>query len=157
MATTSTNKQPLLVDRLLHYVVDTTKAINGKDNIRPSSSNSAILLVDATTSDGAILEDVYAIGIGAGDGRINLYVSPARDYLRLNEGMYVGSVDNPSKGEVKHWDDMPRTLTPVPQQGNNPYNQAFYLPKGLALWAARESDNDSLTDAPILGCQGGWY
>ena len=56
MATTSTNKQPLLVDRLLHYVASTSTAFN--DGINPST-NAAIMLVDSTTADGAIIEDIF--------------------------------------------------------------------------------------------------
>ena len=54
------------------------------------------------------------------------------------------------------WEEMPKTLAPVPQVGDYPYNRAFYLPKGYALWAARESTSN-VTDGPLLGCQGGWY
>ena len=132
MATTSTNKQPLLVDRLLHYVVATNTAFN--DGIDPSGNNAAILLVDSTTGDGAIIEDIYTIARGTAPHTINLYVSPARDYLRPNEGVFVGKiVAATTAGNVVHWEDMPRTLTPVPHVGTEAYNRAFYLPKGLSL------------------------
>ena len=62
MASTSTNKQPLLVDRVLHYVVNLDTAINnGLDIV---GTNTAALIVDATGSDGAILEDIYLIPRG---------------------------------------------------------------------------------------------
>jgi hypothetical protein len=51
---------------------------------------------------------------------------------------------------------MPKTLTPVPHVGTEPYNRAFYLPKGLALWFAINS-TDEITDGPLVACQGGWY
>ena len=156
MATTSTNKQPLLVDRLLHYVVSTSTSFN--DGIDPSGNNAATLLVDSTTADGAIIEDVYLISRSASEYTVNLYVSPARDYLRPNEGVFVGQFKSPTTaGGVLHWEDMPRSLTPVPQVGDNPYNKAFYLPKGLALWAARNGSTTNVADAPLVGCQGGWY
>jgi hypothetical protein len=51
---------------------------------------------------------------------------------------------------------MPKTLVPAPQVGTESFNRAFYLPKGYALWAARDS-TANVTDGPLLGCQGGWY
>ena len=54
MAATSTNKQPLLVDRVLHYVVDlNTSQVAGID---VAGTNTALLVVDGTSSDGAIID-----------------------------------------------------------------------------------------------------
>ena len=61
-----------------------------------------------------------------------------------------------NKGDVVRWEEMPKTLVPAPQVGTEAFNRAFYLPKGYALWAARES-TANVTDGPLLGCQGGWY
>ena len=61
-----------------------------------------------------------------------------------------------SIGTVTHWESMPRTLAPVPQVGDEKYNNALYIPKGRALWGARNSSTN-LSDGPLLGCQGGWY
>ena len=47
MAATSTNKQPLLIDRVLHYVVNLDTINDGMDIV---GTNTAILLVDGTTS-----------------------------------------------------------------------------------------------------------
>ena len=62
MAATSTNKQPLLVDRVLHYVVNLDTSIN--DGMDIVGTNTATLLIDGTTSDGAIIEDIYTIARG---------------------------------------------------------------------------------------------
>ena len=155
MASTSTNKQPLLIDRVLHYVVNLdTASNNGMDIV---GTNTAVMLVDGTTSDGAILEDIYLISRSNIQYKVNLYISSARDYLRPNESMFVGTLSSPTTaGESTHWTGMPIVLAPVPQVGSNPFNQAFYLPKGSALWAARESDVN-VSDGPLIGCQGGWY
>ena len=96
-------------------------------------------------------------------------MSSARDYLRPNEAVFVGYINtvvgavtreggDPKAviGEAVPWANMPYSLTPVPQDGMNRANRAFYLPKGQALWAARESTSN-VTDGPIIGCQGGWY
>ena len=155
MAATSTNKQPLLVDHILHYVVNLDTSSN--DGMDIVGTNTATLLIDGSTSDGALIEDVYVIARGTPAYKVNLYISSARDYLRPNEAVFVGSLTSATtKGNVVHWEEMPRTLAPVPQVGSDPYNKAFYLPKGSALWAARES-SANVTDGPLIGCQGGWF
>ena len=155
MASTSTNKQPLLVDRLLHYVVNLDTSIN--DGMDIVGTNTATLLIDGTTADGALIEDIYVISRGTTEYKVNLYISGARDYLRPNEAVFIGTLNSATtKGDVVHWEEMPRSLSPVPQVGTVAYNKALYLPKGSALWVARESTSN-VTDGPLLGCQGGWY
>ena len=155
MAATSTNKQPLLVDHVLHYVVNLDTSVN--DGLDIVGTNTATLIIDGTTSDGAIVEDVYAIARGTTAYKVNLYISSARDYLRPNEAVFVGSVTSATTiGNVVRWDEMPKTLVPAPQVGTEPTNRAFYLPKGSALWAAREGSSN-VSDGPLLGCQGGWF
>ena len=73
MAATSTNKQPLLVDHVLHYVVNLDTSIN--DGMDIVGTNTASLLVDATTTDGAILEDIYVISRSDVAHKVNLYIS----------------------------------------------------------------------------------
>ena len=162
MASTSTNKQPLLVDRVLHYAVDTQTHIN--NGYAPAGDNSAVLLVNALGTDGCIIEDIYAVALSSTESEINLYISTANDYMRKGESVFIGSFKSPTTpGNISHWGDaegssMPRTLTPVPHVGDTPYNHALYIPKGRALWAARnDSDTNPPNPSPILGCQGGWY
>jgi hypothetical protein len=142
MAATSTNKQPLLVDRVLHSVIDL---------------NSAVLVVDATNSDGCIIESIYSISRSTSTYTINLYLSSSSDYLRPNEGIFIGSFKSATtKGSVTTWDEMPKILAPMPQTGTEQQFRALYIPKGKTLWAAREATT-AATDGPILGAQGGWY
>tara|TARA_R110002049_G_scaffold109689_3_gene258648 strand:+ start:394 stop:861 length:468 start_codon:yes stop_codon:yes gene_type:complete len=155
MASTSTNKQPMLIDRVMHNVVDMNLATVGAIDV--IGTNTAILLVDGTQSDGCTIEDIYAISRSTSAYTINLYMSSAFDYLRPNEGYFVGQLVTATTIAVTtHWDDAPRVLAPVPNNGDKPYNQAFYLPKGKALWAGR-LDAGIVNDGPILGAQGGWY
>jgi len=155
MAATSTNKQPLLVDRVLHYVVDLNSAAVAAINV--GGTNTALLIVDGTQQDGAIIEDIYAISRGAVESTINLYLSSAFDYLRPNEGVFIGSFKSATTaGEVTRWEEMPKILAPMPQTGSEAQFRALYIPKGRALWAARQ-DTNVTNDGPLLGCQGGWY
>ena len=155
MAATSTNKQPLLVDHILHYAVNLDTATNADLDV--TGTNTAVLLVDSTTADGAIIEDIYTIARGNIGYDVNLYLSSANDYLRPNQAIFIGTFKSDAvKGNVVRWDEMPKSLTPVPQVGDDAYNRALYIPKGRSLWAARQGTGN-VTDGPILGCQGGWY
>ena len=155
MAATSTNKQPLLVDRVLHYVINLDTASVGAIDI--GGTNTALLIVDGTTADGAIIESIYSIARSTSATTINLYLSSASDYLRPNEGVLVGRfVSGTTVGAVTEWNSMPKILAPMPQTGTDQQFRALYIPKGKALWAARES-TAVVTNGPLLGCQGGWY
>ena len=156
MAATSTNKQPLLVDRVLHYVVDLNTAAVAAINV--AGTNTALLIVDGTSMDGAIIEDIYSISRGTTPETINLYLSSAPDYLRPNEGVFLGQfVSASTAGAVTSWDSMPKILAPMPHAGTGEQQfRALYIPKGRALWAARQSSS-IVNDGPLLGCQGGWY
>ena len=155
MAATSTTKQPLLGDHVLHYAVNLDTSIN--DGLDIVGTNTATLIIDSTSQDGAIVEDVYTIARGTTPYTVNLYLSTARDYLRPNEAVFIGKVASATTaGDVTRWDNMPKTLVPAPQVGDEPFNRALYIPKGYALWAARNS-TANVSDGPILGCQGGWY
>ena len=156
MASTSTNKQPLLIDRVLHYVVDLNTAAVAAIDV--SGTNTALLIVDSTSGDGAIIEDIYSIARGTTKSTINLYLSSAFDYLRPNEATFIGTFDSATTaGSVTRWDEMPKILAPQPGDGSSEAQlKALYIPKGKALWAARQS-SEVVTDGPLLGCQGGWY
>ena len=155
MAATSTNKQPLLIDHVLHYVVNLDSATNNSIDI--VGTNTADIIVNAINTDGAIVEDIYSIARSTSATKINLYMSSASDYLRPNESIFIGSITSATTiGDVTHWDEMPYVLAPVPQVGQEARNRALYIPKGKALWAARES-SVLVNDGPLLGCQGGWF
>ena len=155
MAATSTNKQPLLVDRVMHSVIDLNTAAVASINV--AGTNTALLLVDGSQSDGCIIEDIYAISRGTVESTINLYMSSAFDYLRPNEGIFIGSFKSATTaGSVTRWTEMPKILAPMPQTGTEQQFRALYLPKGKSVWAARQ-DTNTVNDGPLLGAQGGWY
>ena len=161
MAATSTNKQPLLVDHVMHEVVDlvgATVAENGGVDI--GGTNNAVLIIDSTSADGCIVESVYAISRTEAY-TIKFFLSTANDYLRSQQGSYIGELKSTATtpGTVATWDTMPKILAPVPATGSESQLRALYVPKGKALWAAVEatSPNDQATNAPLLGVQGGWY
>ena len=155
MAATSTNKQPLLVDRVLHYAYVMDTSIIATTDI--AGTNTAQLFVNSTALDGAVIEDIYSISRGTTDYKVNLYISSASDYLRPNEGVFIGSFTSATTaGNRTSFDEMPKILAPVAHVGDEPQLKALYVPKGYALWAAIESGTN-VNDGPIVGCQGGWY
>lgn len=155
MAATSTNKQPLLIDRVMHNVVNLDNAAVGAIDVL--GTNTAALIIDATQSDGCIVEDVYCISRSTAPMKINLYMSPSFDYLRPGEGVFIGQLTSAStKGTVVSLDTLPKILAPMPQVGDVAQFRALYIPKGRALWAGRE-DVAAVNDGPLLGVQGGWY
>ena len=155
MASTSTNKQPLLVDRVMHNVVNLDNAAVGAIDV--IGTNTAELIVDGTQSDGCIIEDLYLVSRSSAPHKVNLYMSTAADYLRPGEGMYIGSItSSTTEGEIVSFDSMPKILAPMPHTGTEGQFRALYIPKGKALWAGRE-DIAAINDAPLIGVQGGWY
>ena len=165
MASTSTNKQPLLVDRVMHVAVDLNPHKVTKNTTTPGSvtgANTAVKLVDSIAADGCVIESMYTISRGA-DYKINLYLSTSGDYLRPDQAIFIKQVTSATTAYTKtDVDDLPKVLAPVAHTGNETQLRALYIPKGAALWAGIELDtgidiNVSLTDAPILGVQGGWY
>lgn len=180
MASTSTNKQPLLVDRVLYNVVDLSGATVEPDSvITIGGSNGAKLVVDCTSNDGAVISEVHAIARArpAGQGGayiINLYLSTAKDFLRASQASFIGTffagpttadaaVD---EGTRTYWNDMPYVINPVPGVGSidaenvvGTQFQALYIPKGKALWAAikKKTATDTATTGPLLGVHGGFF
>ena len=160
MASTSTNKQPMLIDRVLHAVVDLAGAtVQPGAGVEVGGTNTAAPFVDCTSNDGAIIEDIYCYSRGT-DYKINLYISSASDYLRPQQGIYVGSFNSGAvEGQKAEYTDMPKILAPVPRVGSEPNFRSLYIPKGRALWVAvvQTAANDTAQNAPIVGAQGGLY
>ena len=177
MASTSTNKQPLLIDRVFNEVVQTDGLVSGFSNTVTGASinydiggsNSAKVLVNCTANDGSLVEDIYAISRGASKQAL-FYLSAASDYLRPEQALFIGSITcTATTGEYTNITALPRCMAPVPQQGltsgmtaltqGTPLkNQALYVPTGKALWVTvwgQSGQNPS--DCPIVGAQGGFF
>ena len=157
MATTSTNKQPLLVDRVFHEIANTSAFLNASD-IDVSPTNSAKLLLNCIGTDGAVVEYVYAISRSTVTTyTANLYLSTSNDYLRPTEAFFIGSVTSTQVMKELTEMDLPKTLTPVPNNGSDLKNTALYVPANKALWVARATGEPDATDGPLVGIQGGYF
>ena len=85
MASTSTNKQPLLVDNVLHNIVDLAGAtVEPTSVITIGGSNGAKLIVDCTTNDGAIIGEIYTLARQTSTAyTVNMYLATVKDILCL--------------------------------------------------------------------------
>ena len=154
MASTSTNKQPLLVDRVFHEIQNTNLSFN--DGMDITGTNSAVLLLNCIGTDGAIVETIYAISRAAISFTVNLYLSSNNDYLRPAEAAFIGSVTSATTaGDITEM-ILPKCMTPVPQVGTDVKNTGLYVPSNKALWAARNGNND-VSDGPLIAAQGGYF
>ena len=94
MATTATNKQPLLVDRVFHNVIKSNTLTSGTvDSLNIVGTNESSVLVNCVSNDGAVVEDLYV------DSRTTtvsytavFYFSTSVDYLRPTEAVYIGKI-----------------------------------------------------------------
>jgi hypothetical protein len=162
MATTATNKQPLLVDRVLHYAIQSNSLTSGSaTSLNIEGTNESTVLVDATANDGAIVEDLYVISRTASSVayKVLFYLSTAIDYLRPSDAVYIGQVESSTtQGEVTSSPSLPRILAPMPHTGDEAQFRALYIPKGRVLWCTLQSAGPvNTSDTPIVGVQGGFF
>jgi len=169
MASTSTNKQPLLVDNVLHNIVDLIGAtVEQTSVVTIGGSNGAKLIVDCTTNDGAIIGEIYTLARQTSAAyTVNMYLATVKDILIPSQAVFLGTFNGgTAEGSKTVYGGMPYVLNPVPGVGSTDSSdvigtqfQALYIPKGKALWAAvkKKSANDTATEAPLLGVHGGFY
>jgi hypothetical protein len=170
VSSSSTNKQPLLVDRPLLEIrrLDATTATS--NDVDPATGTSGVLLVDCTSGDGALIESIWLIQRVAGNATpVNLYLSTSNQLLgSLTDGGSAGSwflgqagfdVGPDPGGTVEF--DLPKLLAPVPHAGANadasPLQfRGLRLQEGQALWACVASTS-AVPGAPLIAAQGGYY
>jgi len=162
MATTATNKQPLLVDRVLHNVLTSSQLTSGSDtSLNIEGTNESSVLVDSSSDDGAIIEDLYVISrtTSGTQYKILFYLSSSSDYLRPSDATYIGQLESSAtSGEVTSSTALPRILAPMPHTGDETQFRALYIPKGRVLWCTLQSAGPiNSNDGPIIGCQGGFF
>ena len=160
MASTSTNKQPLLIDRVFHNTVDSNTLASGSDtSLDILGTNSSAVLLNCASNDGGIIEDIYTVARSDTSYTVLLYLSTAADYLRSTEAAFVGKITTEtSVGAVVSFDDSPKILAPVPEVGTEAQFRALYVPSGKVLWATLQLAIPAASNTtPIIAAQGGLY
>ena len=143
MASTSTNKQPLLVDRPLSVLKDTSGALIGTfpagTALDPQVS-AGTLLVDCTQNDGAIIEYIYTVARQITENYyrtapndpdrptdtptklgylVNLYFCSSNTTFDPARAFYLGAIASAiTEGEVKVFSGAPFVLAPVTGVGS---------------------------------------
>lgn len=162
MATTATNKQPLLVDRVFHKVISSNSLASGSaTSLDIEGTNQASVLVDCSANDGAVVEDLYVIARTSTSQAYTalFYLSSAVDYLRPTEGVYVGQLaSSTTNGAITSSTSLPKVLAPLAHVGSDPQVRAFYVPKGNVLWCTLQlAGSVNTSDTPIIAAQGGFF
>jgi len=158
MSSTSTNKQPLLVDRPLHefVVLGPVAALTDPANLGSILGSGCSLLVDCTGSDGAVVDSVSIIANQQNTSavRVLIYLSSSPTALGINSEntalVAAGQVVSTAPGHRTNI-SMPSLSVPVPTlQGvfgvldQNPTpgdaetakkNNGLYVPAGMTLFA----------------------
>lgn len=166
---TSTNKQPLLMDRPLCRVrrLDQSSTIGSID---PGTGTNGVLLVDCLQNDGALLENIWLIQRVANDRTlVNLYLSTSNVSLGVTasggqaDSFFLARTQMPVQAEIGFGQDfrLPRLLAPVAHAGPTgnpevPQLRGLRVEKGFALWAACEGPGPH-PNAPNIGVMGGLH
>jgi|GEM_PF-1767871 hypothetical protein len=178
MATTSSNKQPLLIDRPLHVVARLDQTSQPAGSVDPGTGTNGVLLVDCTgTSDGAFLDTIFLIQrVSDDESIVNLFFSESNGMLGVvttggqANAWFINTCKFPATTPVgQHVEfELPHVLSPIPHAGANlalqgrsgvsepPRYRGLYVPRGKALWAA-VFHPAPVPHAPNIACQGGWY
>jgi hypothetical protein len=160
MATTATNKQPLLIDRVFHSAIKANTLVSGHaTNLDITGTNESAILVNCNANDGAIIEDLYVIARSTTSYTLLFYLSTAIDFLRPTEAVYIGKLaSSTTKGVRTSSTDLPNILAPVAQVGSDAQLNALYIPKGSNLWVSLQGTSPvNSDDSPVIGAQGGFY
>ena len=133
-------------------------------SVDPGSGTNARLLVDCTNNDGALIESIALVQRVADDATlVNLYISPSALLVNVDAfflgrfGLQVGD----KAGATTLFPLWP-LLDPVPHAGGNdstgviPQFDGLRLARGLALWAAANSQSP-ISTAPSILVQGGYF
>ena len=165
MASTSTNKRPLLMDRPLLKLVSLVGTSTPAGSVDPGSGTNAVALVDCTTGDGALVEAVELVQRVAGNTTsVNLYLSPSALSLG-SDAVFLAQTNIAGGGDpgVRAAFSLPPLLSPVPHAGGNdaatddiPQYRGLRIQPGWALWAACNSATP-VANAPNILVQGGFY
>ena len=162
MATTATNKQPLLVDRVFHNVIASNSLTSGSStSLDILGTNESSILLDCSTNDGGTVEDLYVISRTTNSTAYTavFYFSSSSDYLRPSEAVYIGKIQSSTTlGEVTSSAELPKVMAPLPSTGSSAQIRGLYVPKGKVLWASLQVAGPVNTSGtPIIGAQGGYY
>ena len=165
MSSTSTNKQPLLVDRPHFAAVPLGPVAGLLDPLNYNSPDPAGLVVLSDGgNDGCLIESVTIASTQKDTDKhdVLLFMSTVSNPLMVNaqNTFYVGSetIVSTTCGETVEI-PLPGALVPVPSVGDEPKNTALYIPKNWTLFCGLSEAlcSPSYNCRVIVYAQGGYF
>lgn len=173
MSSTSTNKQPLLVDRPLHdfAILGSTPCLSDPNDFSSLLGGGCALLVDCSGNDGAVVDSLSVIATQASTTGVYalFFLSTATTVLGISNtntalvaSALVGSVSVGERTNVA----LPPLTIPVPSLGGQTSpteftkkNTGVYVPAGLLLYTGINTAILAPTPATKINvfAQGGFF
>ncbi len=173
MATSSSNKMPLLVDRPLHSfaTVGGAAALTTATNFNTPSGGGCVLLVDCLGNDGAVVDSISIIANEASTtaSKVLIFLSIAGSAASITAANTVcvanATISSSAAGERTNV-SLPPLCIPVPNLGadssvteTDKKNTGLYVPSGATLFvgvSAALTAPSSATRVHVFA-QGGFF
>lgn len=173
MASTSTNKQPLLVDRPLHEFVTlgATAALSTSSNLSTLVTGGCFALVDCSGNDGAVLDSISIIATEAGTTAASVLIllstsTSSYGITNTNTAAVARAAITSSAAGDRTNISLPPLTIPVPNLGGmsspgetDRKNTGLYVPAGFILYAGLSEALVAPTPATTVNvfAQGGYF
>tara|TARA_B100000287_G_scaffold214148_1_gene202109 strand:+ start:1096 stop:1632 length:537 start_codon:yes stop_codon:yes gene_type:complete len=178
MATSSSNKMPLLVDRPLHSfaTLGGASALTDSANLNTPSPAGCVLLVDCSANDGAVIDSLSIIANEASLTATNVLVflstATTATSITTANSAYVagGAVTSVSKGDRTNI-SLPPLSIPVPNLASpaatvasypnevEKKNTGLYVPSGALIYVGVDTaiSSPSANSRVHVFAQGGFF
>ncbi len=173
MATSSSNKMPLLVDRPLHSfaTLGGAAALTTATNFNTPSGGGCVLLVDCLTNDGAVVDSISIIANEASTtaSQVLVFLSIAASAASITAANTVcvanATISSGSAGARTNI-SLPPLSIPVPNLGadssiseTDKKNTGLYVPSGAVLYVGVSAALTAPSSATRVHCfaQGGFF
>lgn len=172
MASTGTNKQPLLADRVLHesVVLGPVEGLTTAGNLAALNPGGLKILVPST-EEGAIVDSISIINNEANTtvASVVLFLSTEDSVLAVTDlntqAVAIAAITSSTVGRRSHF-DLPSVLVPIPSLGatvttteRDRKNTALLIPGGKTLLVGLTNRLLLPTPSTTVGvfAQGGYY
>lgn len=178
MASTSTSKQAMLVDRPLHSFarIGTSACLNASTNLNSINASGCVLLVDCSSNDGAVIDSMTVIENEANvtASRICVFISVAASASLITDlnTAYVAGVTIGGVGLVGDRTNIPlpplsvpvpclaspaASITTYPSEVDKK-NTGLYVPSGALIYVGTDValTNPAATQLTVFA-QGGFF
>ena len=166
MSSSSSNKQPLLIDRPLHewVTLGSESCLSKSTNFHELAPGGFKLLVDCTANDGALIDSISIMAPEAGltAASVLIFLSTTAAAVQITPDN-TASVASAQIGATKIGErtiiPLPPLIAPVPNVGSEAKNTGLFVPKGRALFAGLSEVISEPTPASRVQvfAQGGFY